>query len=62
MIYVEHAFDVVVAIEDRFEAEHLLRDVPQVSCNYLQSSGYRVPDHREALLARLWSKHMASLR
>lgn len=59
--YVEHSFDVVLAVDERFETEHLLLAVPRVPWDYLQGSGYRVPEHSEELLAQLWAEHLTEL-
>ena len=59
--YVEHAWDVVLPVEDRLPTEELLHVVPGVVWNYLQGSGYQVPAHSEELLARTWAEHLAAL-
>ena len=35
--------------------------MPRVPWNFLQGSGYQVPDHSETLLARAWAGHLAHL-
>jgi hypothetical protein len=60
--YVEHAWDVIVPVEDRLPTEVLLQVVPGVVWNYLQGSGYQVPAHSEELLARTWADHLGALR
>ena len=59
--YVEHAWDVIVPIEDRLETQVLLHVVPGVVWNYMQGSGYRVPAHSEQLLATTWADHLRAL-
>ena len=59
--YVEHAWDIILPIEDRLPTEELLHVVPGVVWNYLQGSGYLVPERREQLLARTWADHVAGL-
>jgi hypothetical protein len=59
--YVEHAWEVILPVEDRLETEMLLHVVPGVVWNYLQGSGYRVPEHSVDLLARTWAEHLAAL-
>jgi hypothetical protein len=60
--YVEHAWEVIVPVEDRLPTEVLLHVVPGVVWNHLQGSGYQVPAHSEDLLARTWAEHLAALR
>ena len=60
--YVEHAWDVLLPVEDRLPTEELLHRVPGVVWNYLQGSGYQVPAHSEQLLAAAWAEHLAALR
>lgn len=59
--YVEHAFDVLLPVEDRLETEVLLHVVPKVPWNYLQGSGYQVPEHSRQLLADTWLDHLRAL-
>jgi hypothetical protein len=59
--YVEHAWDVLLPVEDRLPTEDLLHLVPRVPWNFLMGSGYRLPPHSEALLARTWAEHLGSL-
>jgi hypothetical protein len=59
--YVEHAFDVILPVDDRLETELLLQAVPGVVWNFLQGSGYRVPAASEELLTRVWREHLRSL-
>lgn len=59
--YVEHAWEVILPVDDRLETEVLLHVVPAVPWNHLQGSGYRVRGDSEALLARTWSEHLGSL-
>ena len=56
--YVEHAWDVILAVEDRLPTEELLHVVPRIPWNFLQGSGYQVPAHSEELLARTWAEHL----
>ena len=60
--YVEHAWDVIVPVEDRLPTEDLLHVVPLVPWNFLQGSGYQVPAHSEDRLSRTWAQHLTSLR
>ena len=59
--YVEHAWDVILPVEDRLPTEELLHVVPGVVWNHLQGSGYQVPGSCEELLARTWAEHLAAL-
>lgn len=59
--YVEHAWDVIVPVDDRLPTEVLLHVVPRVPWNHLQGSGYQVPTHSDALLARAWADHLTAL-
>jgi len=59
--YVEHAWEVIVPVDDRLETEVLLQVVPGVVWNYLQGSGYQVPGPSEQLLATTWAEHLAAL-
>jgi hypothetical protein len=59
--YVEHGWDVLVPVDDRLPTEELLHVVPRVPWNFLQGSGYQVPAHSEALLARTWAEHLEAL-
>jgi hypothetical protein len=56
--YVEHAWDVIVPVEDRLETEVLLHVVPEVPWNFLMGSGYRVRGSSEELLLRTWQDHL----
>ena len=60
--YVEHAWDVILPVDERLPTEVLLHVVPGVVWNHLQGSGYQVPAHSEELLARTWAAHLAQLR
>ena len=59
--YVEHAWDLILPVDDRLPTEELLHVVPGVVWNHLQGSGYQVPAHSEQLLARTWAEHVAAL-
>jgi hypothetical protein len=59
--YVEHAWDVILPVEDRLPTSDLLHVVPRVPWNFLQGSGYQVPAHSEHLLATTWAEHLATL-
>ena len=59
--YVEHAWDLILPVDDRLETQVLLHVVPGVVWNHLQGSGYRVPEHSERLLAETWAEHLRAL-
>ena len=59
--YVEHAWDVILPVDDRLPTEDLRHVVPRVPWNHLQGSGYQVPAHSEALLAQTWAEHLAAV-
>ena len=59
--YVEHAWDVILPVDERLPTPVLLQVVPGVVWNHLQGSGYQVPAHSEELLARTWADHLAQV-
>ena len=59
--YVEHAWDLILPVDDRLPTEELLHVVPRIPWNFLQGSGYQVPEATEALLARVWDEHVRAV-
>ena len=59
--YVEHAWDLVLPVEDRLPTDELLQVVPRIPWNFLQGSGYQVPEPVEELLAWVWAEHVQAV-